>query len=285
MGETGQKLQLALREWRVPLIIWVLLSALAAMTGPFDTYRLLPPVARFGFWALVVGVSIGLDMVFRRVMAGQSLMQRLTERVGFALALAGMVHGLNVVVFDGWSGWSDFAYLVGVVWVVSAMVEVAHKLLFARPAPDASHLAGHTASTPASLPDSTPDSANEPLKAQGGGPGPAATATPMAEPGSGLLRHLPAAARGALIRIEAQDHYLNVVTDAGSALVLMRFGDAVAELSEVAGARVHRSHWVARAGVRGLLRKEGRQFLLTHDGAEVPVSRANRAALQALGLD
>jgi len=253
MGETGQKLQLALREWRVPLIIWV----------------------------LVVGVSIGLDMVFRRVMAGQSLMQRLTERVGFALALAGMVHGLNVVVFDGWSGWSDFAYLVGVVWVVSAMVEVAHKLLFARPAPDASHLAGHTASTPAS----PPDSANEPPKAQGGGPGPAATATPMAEPGSGLLRHLPAAARGALIRVEAQDHYLNVVTDAGSALVLMRFGDAVAELSEVAGARVHRSHWVARAGVRGLLRKEGRQFLLTRDGAEVPVSRANRAALQALGLD
>lgn len=169
MGETGQKLQLALREWRVPLIIWVLLSALAAMTGPFDTYRLLPPVARFGFWALVVGVSIGLDMVFRRVMAGQSLMQRLIERVGFALALAGMVHGLNVVVFDGWSGWSDFAYLVGVVWVVSAMVEVAHKLLFARPAPDASHLAGHTASTPAS----TPDSANELPKAQGGGPGPA----------------------------------------------------------------------------------------------------------------
>ena len=249
MGETGQKLQLALREWRVPLIIWV----------------------------LVVGVSIGLDMVFRRVMAGQSLMQRLIERVGFALALAGMVHGLNVVVFDGWSGWSDFAYLVGVVWVVSAMVEVAHKLLFARPAPDASHLAGHTASPP--------DSANEPPKAQGGGPGPAATATPMAEPGSGLLRHLPAAARGALIRVEAQDHYLNVVTDAGSALVLMRFGDAVAELSEVAGARVHRSHWVARAGVRGLLRKEGRQFLLTHDGAEVPVSRANRAALQALRLD
>jgi hypothetical protein len=40
-------------------------------------------------------------MVFRRVMAGQSLMQRLIERVGFALALAGMVHGLNVVVFDG----------------------------------------------------------------------------------------------------------------------------------------------------------------------------------------
>jgi len=277
MGETGQKLQLALREWRVPLIIWVLLSALAAMTGPFDTYRLLPPVARFGFWALVVGVSIGLDMVFRRVMAGQSLMQRLIERVGFALALAGMVPGLNVVVFDGWSGWSDFAYLVGVVWVVSAMVEVAHKLLFARPAPDASHLAGHTASPP--------DSANEPPKVQGGGPGPAAMATPMAEPGSGLLRHLPAAARGALIRIEAQDHYLNVVTDAGSALVLMRFGDAVAELSEVAGARVHRSHWVARAGVRGLLRKEGRQFLLTRDGAEVPVSRANRAALQALGLD
>lgn len=91
--------------------------------------------------------------------------------------------------------------------------------------------------------------------------------------------------RGTLSRIEAQDHYLNVVTDAGSALVLMRFGDAVAELSEVAGARVHRSHWVAQAGVARILRKEGRQFLLMRDGAEVPVSRANRAALRELGLD
>ena len=261
MGDLGQKLHLALREWRVPLALWAGLSALLAVAGPFDTYRLLAPLPRFGFWAVVVGVSIGLDHLFRRMMAGQTLPQRLIERVGLALALAALVHGINLLVFDGWSGWADFAYLAGVVWLVAAVVELGHRLV----------LAPNQDPSPEAPQDDSPT-----------GPGP--VAVPQQQ-NPGFLRHVPAAMRGSLIRIEAQDHYLNVVTDAGSALVLMRFGDAVAELSEVAGARVHRSHWVAQAGVARLLRKEGRQFLLMRDGAEVPVSRANRAALRALGLD
>ena len=260
MGDLGQKLHLALREWRVPLALWAGLSALLAVAGPFDTYRLLAPLPRFGFWAVVVGVSIGLDHLFRRMMAGQTLPQHLIERVGFALALAALVHGINLLVFDGWAGWADFAYLAGVVWLVAAVVELGHRLV----------LAPSQGPSPEAPQDDSP-----------AGPGPAAV-PPQQNPG--FLRHVPAAMRGSLIRIEAQDHYLNVVTDAGSALVLMRFGDAVAELSEVAGPRVHRSHWVAQAGVARLLRKEGRQFLLMRDGAEVPVSRANRAALRALGL-
>jgi hypothetical protein len=261
MGDLGQRLQLALREWRVPLALWAGLSALLAVAGPFDTYRLLAPLPRFGYWAVVVGVSIGLDHLFRRMMAGQTLPQRLIERVGFALGLAALVHGINLLIFGGWAGWADFAYLAGVVWLVAAVVELGHRLVFAPnqgPSPEAPQ-------------DDSP-----------AGPGPAPVPPPQSP---GFLRHVPAAMRGTLIRIEAQDHYLNVVTDAGSALVLMRFGDAVAELSEVAGARVHRSHWVARAGVARILRKEGRQFLLMRDGAEVPVSRANRAALRELGLD
>lgn len=261
MGDLGQKLHLALREWRVPLALWAGLSALLAVAGPFDTYRLLAPLPRFGYWAVVVGVSIALDHLFRRMMAGQTLPQRLIERVGFALGLAALVHGINLLVFDGWSGWADFAYLAGVVWVVAAVVELGLRLVFAPnrgPSPEAQDEDTPTGSGPAAVP-------------------------PQQSPG--FLRHVPAAMRGSLIRIEAQDHYLNVVTDAGSALVLMRFGDAVAELSEVAGARVHRSHWVAQAGVARPVRKEGRQFLLMRDGAEVPVSRANRAALRDLGLD
>ena len=271
MGDLGQKLQLALREWRVPLALWAGLSALLAVAGPFDTYRLLAPLLRFGYWAVVVGVSIGLDHLFRRMMAGQSLPQRLIERVGFALGLAALVHGINLLIFDGWAGWADFAYLAGVVWLVAAVVELGHRLVFAPNQGPSGTGPSRTGPSPEVAQDDSP-----------AGPGPAPV-PPQQSPG--FLRHVPAAMRGTLIRIEAQDHYLNVVTDAGSALVLMRFGDAVAELSEVAGARVHRSHWVAQAGVARILRKEGRQFLLMRDGAEVPVSRANRAALRELGLD
>ena len=45
-----------------------------------------------------------------------------------------------------------------------------------------------------------------------------------------FLERLPLEKRGALIRLEAQDHYLKVVTRAGDCLILMRIGDAAKEL-------------------------------------------------------
>jgi DNA-binding LytR/AlgR family response regulator len=49
----------------------------------------------------------------------------------------------------------------------------------------------------------------------------------------------------ALVRwIEADDHYLRMHAPCGSARVLMRFRDALDEVSHLPGLRVHRSHWV-----------------------------------------
>ena len=45
--------------------------------------------------------------------------------------------------------------------------------------------------------------------------------------------------------ITAQDHYVNVQTDAGSELCLIRFRDAIAETYPVEGIQIHRSHWIA----------------------------------------
>lgn len=97
-------------------------------------------------------------------------------------------------------------------------------------------------------------------------------------------RRLPLAVQGAVQRIEAQDHYLNVVTDKGSTLILMRLSDALEELGNHPGLQVHRSHWVALAAVVDHRRVKGRDLLITRDGAEVPVSRSFRSAAQAAGL-
>jgi hypothetical protein len=108
--------------------------------------------------------------------------------------------------------------------------------------------------------------------------GPAGSAPPR------FLERLPARLRGAeIFAVEAEDHYLRLHTSKGQDLILMRLGDAVAELEGLEGAQVHRSWWVARAAVEGARRGDGRATLTLKDGARVPVSRAYAKALRDSG--
>ena len=97
-----------------------------------------------------------------------------------------------------------------------------------------------------------------------------------------FLTRLPIEKRGPLVRLEAQDHYLKVVTEAGESLILLRFGDALRAVAGQEGAQVHRSHWVARTGIMQSKRLKGRDILLTRDGFEVPVSRSYKNHLKDL---
>ena len=242
-----------LRERRavaVPLALWGLVTVVAALTGPFQTYTALPALQRTLYWAVVAGLSVGLSTAFLRAMAGRGARWRLAGWLPFALILAALVLGLNRVVFGGWAGWSDYGWLVAVVLVVCLVVE-GMVLLF-RSAPGVAVVAG------------TSEAAEDPV--------------------AGLMERLPLERRGRLIRIEAQDHYLSVVTGQGAALILMRLSDAEALLRGAEGLRVHRSHWVMRAEVRAHRRRDGRDLLLMSDGAEVPVSRSAREAARAAGL-
>lgn len=83
----------------------------------------------------------------------------------------------------------------------------------------------------------------------------------------------PRLARARLIAVEAEDHYLRVRTEAGSALVLMRFADALEALAGQDGYQTHRSWWVARTAVEAARWKGGRGALTLADGATAPVSR------------
>jgi len=99
-----------------------------------------------------------------------------------------------------------------------------------------------------------------------------------------FLERLPPRLRAAtILAVEAQDHYLQVHTDAGRELILMRLSDAIAELEGLEGAQVHRSWWVARAAVADTRREERRAILTLTDGSEVPVSRAYVRALREMG--
>lgn len=88
-----------------------------------------------------------------------------------------------------------------------------------------------------------------------------------------------------VISLVAQDHYVEVTTTLGSGLILSRLSDAIAELAQCPGAQLHRSHWVARAHVRALLRGGGKPMVRLSDGRELAVSEARLPKVRrALGL-
>lgn len=113
---------------------------------------------------------------------------------------------------------------------------------------------------------------------------PEAPAAPPVVESDRWAERLPAEHRAAaLLAIEAEDHYLRVHTGAGSTLVLLRLGDAIAELGPARGVQVHRSWWVARDAVERTERAGEKVALILQGGLRVPVSRGNRAKLAAMG--
>lgn len=96
-----------------------------------------------------------------------------------------------------------------------------------------------------------------------------------------LLSSLDPPLNGAIIWIEAQEHYVRIMTTKESRLVLARFSDVIRELSNIGGMQVHRSHWVLESAVAAQ-RKEGQSLkLVLTTGDVVPVSRSFRQQVQS----
>ena len=243
------------------LLLWVLVTIFAASAGPFGTFEGLGFGGRLGYWAVIVGLSICLTRLQLYLLRRAPQILRFASQLPYGLALAAIAHGMNLLIFPNWGGWSDFGFLALVTLSVVLMIEAA--VFLARSY-------AHPVATETAEPDSA-----EPLADPG--------LDPDTDPAVLFQRRLPPEKRGALIRLEAQDHYLLVVTDRGSETLLLRLGDAAAELAEV-GVRVHRSHWVSRGQVQGHSRLNGRDFLRMTDGQQVPVSRSYKSAAQAAGL-
>jgi DNA-binding LytR/AlgR family response regulator len=77
------------------------------------------------------------------------------------------------------------------------------------------------------------------------------------------------------------DHYVEIHTDKGKSLILMRLSDAIAETEGVDGVRIHRSHWVAKQAISAVRRVDGRVVVQLATGDMLPVSRSYLAAVRA----
>ncbi|MDO9608939.1 MAG: LytTR family DNA-binding domain-containing protein [Brevundimonas sp.] len=115
----------------------------------------------------------------------------------------------------------------------------------------------------------------------------ARTAAPAAEPPTPLSAdprdRLPPHLGREVICLQMEDHYVRVHTPLGSDLILMSLSQAMAGLAGVEGRQTHRSWWVARAAVEGVV-EDGRNLSLKlKGGLTAPVSRTRVAPLRAEG--
>ena len=234
--------------------LWLAATFLVAIVGPFGTYDAMSLPRRALYWGIVAGGGLLAGMAIR-----EQLSRRLAPR---APALDVIVHAGAVTALLGPAIWlvsllfapadgpapPGLARMLALVFVVSIGIGVLRLVI-------ASLTAGAAAPEP-----------------------------PTREAEPRLLRRLPADRRGRLLRCEVSGHHTVIVTEAGQATLRLRFADAISELDEADGLRVHRSHWVAREAVHGHDNVNGRLFLTLADGARVPVSRNYRRAVEASGL-
>lgn len=254
-----QRLATAPRFWAAIAAAALLLG----LVGPFGTYDGLRLPARLAYWAATVVATwfagFAVVALLSRLWPGG----RDAGMPAYALfgAVAGVpvtlvVWGLNAAVFEGDA--IPFLPLLAYVVAIAAVLSAVVALFIAQ------HEKAEAAAAAASVP-TVPSAPPPPRRPR-------------------ILDRLPPHLRGELSHMTMQDHYVDIRTDRGGALVLMRFADAVAETEPVEGLQVHRSHWVALGQVAQTVRLGGRPMLKMKDGAMLPVSRSYLDAVRAAGL-
>ena len=81
--------------------------------------------------------------------------------------------------------------------------------------------------------------------------------------------------------MKSVEHYVELVGQEGRQLIRASLRELAALCPPCQGVMPHRSYWVHRDAIVGINRSEGAQFLVLHDGTEIPVARNRRATVGA----
>ena len=237
-----------LREWRAHMTTPARAAGFAgaavilAMVAPFGTDAVMTLVPRFAYWFIVVIATYSIGYA-ANILSNRLVPNSLIGSILVAGLLTGLGAWLLVYVLNG---------LVLSYWAFGQDL----LLLFVNVMVIAMVVAGIFQIAYATDPDPT-----------------------TAEPPP-LLDRIPFEKRGPLVSISVEDHYVRVRTTKGEDMLLLRLSDALREVGDTDGLRVHRSHWVARGQITAAKRKgDGAVLRMTH-GPDIPVSRANVATLK-----
>lgn len=259
LQSTLRELQLFQRSRRF-WATFVAIVLIFAVTGPYGTFARMMPGARFGYWLVLHAMAWSIAIVF--VVAAEILLRRWVPNM-FARMIAGATIAALPIGFG--IGLVNLAFFGAVPNILGSLhqslMSIPLCLLFC----GLTYLTMHQQIAMAAEGPSGEKPAIASVKTS------EIRGLPSQTP---ILSRLKPENRGALLRLAVQDHYTEVVTSRGRELVLLRFGDALMEIGDTEGMRLHRSHWIATGHVAGLKRDNGKLFVVARDGTEMPVSRS-----------
>lgn len=243
----------------------VLCAALLAFLAPFGTYRL-GAVELVGYWTVQMAAWLVLSQAVSWILARLPIARPLTvvqRRILTILIATFPMMVVTGVANNMISGWrpdpGELAELfVSITLIGGGFTFLADWLMAGAPVaqPQLALVPAMVAPGDVLRPEVT---------------GPAVEAGPLVD--NAFIDRLPAHIRADILCLQVEDHYVRVHGRSGSAMVLMRFSDALRGIDHLPGSQVHRSWWVAAGAVTGL-RRTGRTAQLTlSNGTSVPVSQ------------
>ncbi|MGK2911699.1 MAG: LytTR family DNA-binding domain-containing protein [Sphingobium sp.] len=241
----------------------MLFAAILAFLAPFGTYRF-DGIGRVGYWTvqmaawLILSQSAAWFVSQVPGLRSRGAAQRRIAATVVATLPMMLVVGVATNMMIGWlpNPADLFEFFVSISLIGGGYTYLSDRLVESLTHAHAG-LAPHLAA-----PNIEPERTGEEVLLAEDGPTDTA-----------LIERLPPHIRGEILCLQVEDHYVRVHSRSSSAMVLMRFSDALRGIDHIPGSQVHRSWWVATDAVTGL-RKTGRTALLTlSNGASVPVSQ------------
>jgi hypothetical protein len=303
--QTKAPMRFAYQELATPSMVWLVagiafsLLAIVAALGPLDTRHTLTLIQRFAYFGVVALVMVPIG--FASLLATLYIMRnRGPMHFTLALALTTLIvvapgAAVVIVVYGlfhaGGSPQESFFALYGVgVLIFTIAVGFACYVLHLRLTRTSQRTSAASVGSDGS--PSTLERSRDPTVPCAG--------TTTSDPNDAVRDSLPVAPAGAArsvapappqLRLPAEigrdivyahvsGHYVEVVTTAGAAIVLMRLSD-VARALEGEGMQTHRSYWAAYHHVVRLQINDHRLVLHLTAGHKVPVSRSFRSAVRA----
>ena len=239
------------RDWAIDLAVATAVGAFLGVVGPYGSFFNGPLGIRLAYWigvtwigAVVFGVAVRLSLAAgRRLGAPDWFMAAVAALLGAAVQAA-IVAQVAVAL---WTHLKTFTPFIWYAQCLAISIPLVAAYLLMRP-----RLLGPGVEVPALTSPEPPGSAAEPRP-------------------------------GEVVCLRMEDHYVRVHTLAGSRLVAGPFERVIAGLGNQEGMRVHRSWWVARAAVVGVV-ADGRNLRLELSGGlSAPISRASVARLREAG--
>jgi len=240
-----------------PLTLSILATAcaIAVVAGPFGTYDTMMWPTRLAYWGLVIGLGILIG--------------------GFVRAIKKTVcHSSHPAIFDIGASVLTSAALAPVIWFLRGALDpvLTHTDL------SIVSIGFNTLLVVAGI---------FVLRRQIGAEQPASysrRARVSNVPVTRLHRRMSDLPNAEIMRLSANDHFVDVATRHGVETLRLRLSDAIAEMEPVEGVCTHRSHWVALRAIDRIERDSGKIHVVLRNGDRVPVSRKYRVRLEDVGL-